>query len=727
MKRIILIFSLMTLVMTASAVPAKRGVWKTLKLADGKEVRAQLVGDEFGHCWKAENGKAYLQAPNADFFEAINTVELKEISNARRQRTNTNRFNRLSQMKKISPGNFGSYIGTKKGLILLVNFKNVKFKQTHNIALYDRIANEEGYTTTSFRGSMSDYFRAQSYGKFDLNFDIYGPFEMEYDREHYGENDRYGNDKHPGEMVIEAVNQAKSFVEDWHQYDWDGDGKVDQVFIIYAEKGSADTGITDAIWPHAYTLTEARDELHDGSGPVKVSDDPKLEVDTYACGPELNASGKVDGIGTMCHEFSHCLGFPDFYDTDYSGGQGMSYWDLMDSGSYNGNGYVPAGYTSYERWMAGWMEPIVLEDEDVRVTGMKSLQSGGESYIIYNKRHRDEYYLLENRQFTGWDLGLPGSGLLILHVDFLASAWENNTPNDNPKRQRMTWIPADNEYQYETYDGQRYWTEKGMENDPFPYKSKNSFNKSTVPAAQFNNKSTANSYYLESSVENIAVDASGNVSFNFVASYDDTPPDDDEPSIVLPSTVGAVFYESFDGCNGKGGNDDQWNGLVGSATSFKPDNEGWTSSRPFGANQCAKFGTSSEDGSATTPAFNLEGKGKLYFRAGGWDVSGNGTTLNVTAQGATLNPTSVTLKLGKFKTYEIGITAKRNTGIGHSAPIYITFECPGGRFFLDDVLVKPNTISTDIIDIEETTVSTSRLNEESEMVYDLQGRRVNNS
>ena len=114
----------------------------------------------------------------------------------------------------------------------------------------------------------------------------------------------------------------------------------------------------------------------------------------------------------MCHEFSHCLGYPDFYDTGYSGGQGMCDWDLMDSGSYNGDGYQPAGYTSYERWFAGWETPITLEAEDVSVTNMKSLQSGGESYIIYNKKNREEYFLLENRQSDGWDESLYGAGLL---------------------------------------------------------------------------------------------------------------------------------------------------------------------------------------------------------------------------------------------------------------------------------------------------------------------------
>ena len=125
----------------------------------------------------------------------------------------------------------------------------------------------------------------------------------------------------------------------------------------------------------------------------------------------------IEGIGTICHEFTHCLGLPDIYDTAYGGGYGMGYWDLMNSGSYNSNGYIPAGFTSYEKMYCGWSQPIELKNDTV-ITGMKPLSEGGESYIIYNDANRNEYYLLENRQKTGWDAGIPGNGLLVIHVDY---------------------------------------------------------------------------------------------------------------------------------------------------------------------------------------------------------------------------------------------------------------------------------------------------------------------
>ncbi|MCR4852455.1 MAG: M6 family metalloprotease domain-containing protein, partial [Prevotella sp.] len=407
-------------------------------------------------------------------------------------------------------GEVGNYKGQKKGIIILVNFSNVSFKSSNNNALFQSIANEENYTNANlgFKGSMRDYFYKQSDGQFELTFDVVGPYTVSNTQSYYGGNDSSGDDKYPATMVIEACQLAANDVN-FADYDWDGDGEVDQVYVVYAGKGEADGGASSTIWPHEWTL-DAANYFGDGSGPQTIDG---VTINTYACGPELNGStGKIAGIGTMCHEFSHCLGYPDFYDTDYSGGQGMGYWDLMDSGSYNGDGYQPAGYTSYERWVAGWKTPVEL-DKNTKVENMKSLQDGGDAYIIYNDNNNKEYFLLENRQFSGWDESLPGDGLLILHVDYDSLTWANNQPNDTPSRQRMTWIPADNEYQYETYNFTKYYSFEYMANDPFPYGSVNAFSQSTTPAAKFNNKTSNGTYYMDWEVNSITQNSDGTVSF----------------------------------------------------------------------------------------------------------------------------------------------------------------------------------------------------------------------
>jgi M6 family metalloprotease-like protein len=497
---------LLFLGLNAHAVPAKPGQSRQLTLADGTTVSATLVGDEYGHYWLTQDGKAYLSQDGSDVYRVVDPQTIRKRGLERKARANKQRAQRLAPR---ALGDVGNYIGQKKGIIILVNFKDTKFTATQED--YDKIANEIGYSEGNFKGSMYDYFYDQSNGVFMLNFDVVGPYTVSKNASYYGSNDSSGYDKHPAEMVIDALKQADADVN-FADYDWDGDGYVDQIYVVYAGKGEADGGSSNTIWPHSYNLSEAG-MYGDGTGKQKLDG---VYIDTYACGSELNSYGQTDGIGTMCHEFSHCLGYPDFYDIDYSGGQGMADWDLMDSGSYNGGGYLPAGYTAYERWMAGWMEPIELTTTQT-VEGMKALQEGGEAYIIYNKGHTDEYYILENRQLMGWDKSLPGAGLLIIHVDYDAMVWASNQPNDDPSHQRMTWIPADNKYQYDTYWGTKYYTTAGMATDPFPYGKVNAFGKNTTPAAKLYNKNIDGTYYLDSSVEDITQNADGTISFIFKA------------------------------------------------------------------------------------------------------------------------------------------------------------------------------------------------------------------
>ena len=513
------------------AVPAKPGLTRLLTLADGTTVNATLVGDEHGHFWKGADGKSYQLVPGTGNYQEVNSQDIVRKAQQRRTQANQRRTKRMAPQKI---GEVGSISGQKKGLIILVNFSDVTFKNANNNALYQRIANEQNFTYTvnssySFKGSMYDYFKAQSEGLFELTFDVVGPVTVSKTQAYYGANDSSGNDEHPAEMVIEAIKLADSQVN-YADYDWDGNGTVEQVYVVYAGKGEADGGDANTIWPHEYDLNSAK-SYGDGAGRQKLDG---VWINTYACGGELNGSGVIAGIGTMCHEFSHCLGYPDFYDTDYSGGQGMGYWDLMCSGSYNDNGYQPAGYTSYERWVAGWKTPIELVNTQ-SVSKMAALQTtGSNSYVIYNKGNKNEYYLLENRQKTGWDASLPGAGLLILHVDYNSTAWTNNTPNDDPSHQRMTWIAADNNYQYTMSNGTKYYSFRGMKNDPFPYGSVNAFGKNTTPAATLYNNNSDGTKYLDSSIEHITQNGDGTISFDFNGESNEIPAD---PAIVADESL----------------------------------------------------------------------------------------------------------------------------------------------------------------------------------------------
>ena len=513
MKCAMLLCALFTAI-TISAVPAKPGLKRIITLANGTQVEAMLVGDEYGHYWLANDGKAYVETTTTGLYTPANLSTLQTQANQKRNAANQLRNKRMAARKAKGAS---SFTGQKKGIIILVNYQDVAMNPANNQTLWNRVANEVNFQYGEFKGSMRDYFYDQSDGVFELDFDVVGPYTVSQNRSYYGGNNYQGDDKKPASMVSEACQQADADVN-FADYDWDGDGEVDQVYVVYAGKGEADGGPSSSIWPHEWSLSSAG-YYGDGSGALHLDG---VKIDTYACGPELDgSSGRIAGIGTMCHEFSHCLGYPDFYDTDYSGGQGMGNWDLMDSGSYNGNSYQPSGYTGYERWVAGWKTPITLS-ADTQVSAMQPINQGGDFYIIYNKANQNEYYLLENRQKVGWDASLPGKGLLIIHVDYNESAWASNQPNDDPSHQRMTWIPADNEYQYTVYQGTKYYSFEGMTNDTYPYGSVNAFNKNTTPAAKFCNKNSDGSYYMDSSIENIKQNSNGTVAFNFWAKYGDS-------------------------------------------------------------------------------------------------------------------------------------------------------------------------------------------------------------
>ena len=204
-------------------------------------------------------------------------------------------------------------------LILLVNFQDVKFQEKNSQSLYFNVANTPGYCDVNgFKGSVADYFKDQSRGLFELTFDVVGPVTVSKNAAYYGENDMNGDDKHPEEMVVEAVTLVKDQISNWKQYDWNDDHEVDQVMIIYAGEGEADGGAENTIWPHEWELQYVNKVFEVADG---------IKVNTYAVANEGYVQQDywagmdyfhINGIGTICHEFSHCLGLMDMYDVSYS-------------------------------------------------------------------------------------------------------------------------------------------------------------------------------------------------------------------------------------------------------------------------------------------------------------------------------------------------------------------------------------------------------------------------
>ena len=536
-KRILTTITLLAACLVMMAGPASRGLYRTLQLANGRQMRAMLVGDEYGSFWRGDDGKAYQLV--AGSYQTVDEKAIIDQAQTRRAQANTLRAKQLPHTRGI--GDYSGYFGHHKSLVILVNFADVTFQEGHDNALFQRIFNEEHFNEPPFVGSVADYFRDQSRGQFTLDFDVLGPVTLSREFAYYGENKDNCEDAHAADMVIEAVNQVKDQVTDWHQYDWDDDGEVEQVFLVYAGYSEESGGNENAIWPRQGFLSYYENHGY-GSGPISVADG--LEIDCFACSEEIKRNNTFCGIGTICHEYGHCLGLPDIYDTSYSGGWGMYYWDIMSYGLELGNYYHPAGYTSLERWMLGWSVPIVLEDTDTAIVNMKSLQQGGESYIIYNKGHRDEFFLLENRQLDGWDASLYGAGLLITHIDYDSTIWNSRRVNSDYRHQRVSWVPADGKKQIFLSERQRM-SSNGLENDPFPHYGVSAFNRSYIAhdaqsrrAARWFYPNVDGSYFIDSSVEDITQNADGTISFRFVAAYSGAEPDDTPKTVNLEDLSG---------------------------------------------------------------------------------------------------------------------------------------------------------------------------------------------
>lgn len=523
MKRLVFTFVALIVTLVINAVPAKRTTFIATQ-SDGTKLTLMLVGDEYHHYFlNMETQEKMLRKADGDYYVVSNEAlqELSKKGAARRVQANAARRARLKAPAKIGSTS-GAMTGSKKGLVILVNFQDKKLANTHTQTVFNNQFNQVGYSENNHIGSVHDYFYDQSYKQFDLTFDVVGPVTVSKNMNYYGANDSEGSDTHPAEMIIEACKLADAQGVNFKDYDWDGDGYVDQVYVIYAGYGEAYGASDDTIWPHEWTLSSAQ---YYGDGTGRLNLDGKY-IDTYACSCELSGTRgtTLNGIGTACHEFSHCLGFPDFYDTSYAGGFGMNSWDLMDGGSYNGpDGYgeVPAGYTAYERYEAGWLEPEIL-DKAATITDMKPIGDEPEAYFIFNEAETNEWFVLENRQNKGWfkyvDTYTTPHGLLITHVDFDQTAWNNNEPNAVATHQRMSIVPANKTYgTKKTSNGDTYYTcsETQLKGHLFPGSSRvTSFipNDWSTAGGKWFNKDTDGTYFSSHYLTDIT-ESNGNISF----------------------------------------------------------------------------------------------------------------------------------------------------------------------------------------------------------------------
>jgi len=684
MKKLFLTLSLMAMTMTMMAVPAKRGLWSTVQLANGTEVQVQLVGDEHGHWLRDANGNCYVD--NNGTYELMDeqtlTVKRQARVSDRRKAVYASTSDGLGKKGTMSRGSVPS-IGEYTIPVVMVQFSDTKFKSTTTVEKMTRYYNEEGYHDESGAvGSVRDYFKAQSGGQFVPTFDVVGIVTLSNSYKTYGADQGDYTDYNlgalPGDVISAAISQlgvdfSKYVVAAGDSYHTAG---VPLMAMLYAGKGQATESQSSAnnnlIWPCEWDAEE------DDKGGTYSG----VHFNSFFVGNELLGS-KLMGMAVFCHEFGHALGLPDFYVTDnsYGGDDPFGHWSIMDTGAYvDDDCRTPIGYNAYEKSYMGWLELKEIGSADAVTLQSPDGLAENSAYIIRNSN--TETFIFENRQPGTWYPSAFGSGVLVSRIAYSYNAWNSNTLNNTQSKKRACVLTANGaKLNYSASSANLYGNAK-----------------TSIGSLKTYSGSTK-----DMGIKKVTKNSDGTITLtlNEGGSVEPEP----EPQ---PTPDDALFYESFDQCNGTGGNDGQWSGGVASSI-FVADNEGWTvtGDKAYGADKCAKFGTSTVKGEATTPAIALNGTTTMTFKAGAWNSKNDGTTLNLTATGGTVSPSSVTMTKGGFTDYTVTLTA--------TGSVKVAFAADKGRFFLDEVLVKD--LSTAISNIEAA-------GRQPGAIYTLDGRFV---
>ncbi|NLA15654.1 MAG: M6 family metalloprotease domain-containing protein [Bacteroidales bacterium] len=354
----------------------------------------------------APQGISTVTPPPVAFERAM--ARRKDFAKTFSGRTPASRLNVTASAVPVSSGAISS--GRKNFLVILVQFSDLSFTIANPQSEFFNLLNQDGYAVNGATGSAWNYFHENSSNTFDPQFDVVGPVTLSRPVSYYGANDEEENSIYElaREMVVEAVDLADQLGVDFSQYDNDGDGYIDNIFVFFAGHNEAEGGPDDTIWPHASSIYNQK--TVDG-----------VKTGRYACTSELRGSSgsTIAGVGTFCHEFGHVLGLPDFYDTDYEENglaRGLGSFSLMSYGNYNNYGRTPPYLTSIERDMLGWLD-LDNEAEVIEQEGDYSLGPVSENACYVSKTtNAGEFFLYEYRKNAGWDAFVP-SGLLIYHID----------------------------------------------------------------------------------------------------------------------------------------------------------------------------------------------------------------------------------------------------------------------------------------------------------------------
>lgn len=459
---VFILFLLLFFSIRIAAAPASRDI-RTYDLPDGSSISYIVIGDESYHYVLSIDGYVllkndagfytYAQKDERDFLVASNVIARNEgertSEETRFLKTITPfmeyHVDQIAQcprgVKRESSSRRNSFSvfsdentnpnaqKHRKNIVILVEFPDLHFIIQNPQAMFANLLNKEGYDYNGATGSVRDYFIESSFGTFQPDFDVVGPYRLTNTMSYYA-----STNQRTREMIRDACRTADADV-DFREYSTD-DYYVDNVSIIFAGHNAADGAPGTLIWPHFSDI-----------GNLNVVLDGR-RIFNYICTSELRFNKdtplqyEICGIGTFVHEFSHILGLPDLYNTQ-SGTYSLDKWSVMDGGLYLNKGRTPSAYSSYERFFMGWLTPEILDLPTANIN-LSDLINNNKAYIIadgtpdlngYNPTP-NEFFMIENRQLKGFDAYLPHHGMLIWHIHYDELAWRSvpSSVNTNSRR-----------------------------------------------------------------------------------------------------------------------------------------------------------------------------------------------------------------------------------------------------------------------------------------------------
>lgn len=317
--------------------------------------------------------------------------------------------------KALNPegGTIAMFMATKasfniRTVVIPVQFRDVHFTVPSPRSAIYNLFNQQYYTENGATGSVLDYFRDNLGNRCNLSFDICDVVTLPNDLAWYGENKGGVTDKNLKQLVEHACRAADATGVDFSRYDFDQDGYVDNVFLIFAGHNEAEGGDENTLWPQSWNISDQNLSL-DG---VRISN---FSLYSEYSGP---SGYRFAGIGTICHEYCHFLGLQDLYDVNGSTeGTGVGLFgtlSVMDQGNYNNEGRTPPYLTIFEREAIGLAERrAVRQPTELTVV---PVQGSSVAHVLATGKAGEDFWL-EFRDGTKWDAAIGGTGLVIYHID----------------------------------------------------------------------------------------------------------------------------------------------------------------------------------------------------------------------------------------------------------------------------------------------------------------------